>query len=342
MRIAIFHNLPKGGALRVVNEQIKFLSKNHQVSVFTIDLKKFPSKSIRNFRLLKDFDNFVNLNFHHKSLAKTIDAKNFDIVLVHPDKLTQAPYLLRHLKTPCIYFCEELLRICYEKELEFVDDVGIFKKIYEQVTRKLRKQIDKDNAKSATRIVVASNYIKLKVKKAYGVEAFVCSLGVDTKVFKQNTNTSKLKLNQLLFIGEQNHINGFDFAKQVSVQMGIPLKVVYGWKLSDKQMVQQYSNSIAILSTSYNEPFGLVPLEVQSAGGIVLAVNEGGYKETIVNNKTGFLLPRNTNAFVNKIKWLLKNNNKAKKLILEARQHIIKNYTWEIHGKCLEKLLKLQ
>ncbi|MEK7526760.1 MAG: glycosyltransferase family 4 protein [Patescibacteria group bacterium] len=342
MRIAIFHNLPTGGAKRVLDEQVRFLSQNHQVKVFTFDLPETKKGTPANRRLVKDFNNFVCLYFYHKGLAKKIDKQKFDVVLVHPDKLTQAPYLLRHLATPSVYFCEELLRIVYEKQLAFTADVGILKRTYELLTRNLRKYVDLTSAKSATKIVVASKFIKNKVKFAYNIDAFVCSLGVDTKTFKPTANKSKHMINQLVFIGEKNNINGYNFAKQISLKTKLSLKVISGWKLTDAQMANLYANSLATLCVSYGEPFGLVPLEVQACGGIVLAVNEGGYTETIINNETGFLLPRKIPVFVDKISWLTKNNSRLQKIRLAARQHIIKNYTWKIHGKCLEKQLKLQ
>ena len=98
MRIAVFYNLDKGGALRVVEEEIKYLKKRHQVRVFKNSLE------LKGWRPFKDFQNFIILRWDHKKLAEKIDRNKFDVVLVHPDKYTQAPFVLRYVTIPSVYF----------------------------------------------------------------------------------------------------------------------------------------------------------------------------------------------------------------------------------------------
>tara|TARA_Y100001980_G_C14335214_1_gene151224 strand:- start:290 stop:586 length:297 start_codon:yes stop_codon:yes gene_type:complete len=44
---------------------------------------------------------------------------------------------------------------------------------------------------------------------------------------------------------------------------------------------------------AHSEPFGLTPIEAQTIGTPALFVDEGGFKETISDGKSGRLLPRN-------------------------------------------------
>ena len=45
-----------------------------------------------------------------------------------------------------------------------------------------------------------------------------------------------------------------------------------------------------LIYTPHEEHFGIVPLEAMASGkSIVIAMNSGGPKETIINRKTGFL-----------------------------------------------------
>src|SRR3990167_8180725 len=138
MKIAIFYNLAFGGAKRVVQEHVKGLvNKGHIVDIYTVNAEKdifdpsifssntfnysismvSPSSFIE--RIKKDYTNFFKLKTLHKQIAKDIDARGYDIVLAHPDKLTQAPFLLRFLDTPSAYYCQEPLRIVYEYSLRF-------------------------------------------------------------------------------------------------------------------------------------------------------------------------------------------------------------------------------
>jgi glycosyltransferase involved in cell wall biosynthesis len=110
--------------------------------------------------------------------------------------------------------------------------------------------------------------------------------------------------------------------------------------LSDRELVKVYNQSRITLCLSYNEPFGIVPLEAMSCQIPVLAVDEGGYKETIENGKTGCLLPRDVNIFCKKVAELLKHTDKAEFLGSKGREHVLKKFTWEKHTKEFEKLLQ--
>lgn len=345
MKIAVFHNLPPGGAKRVLDEEVKFLSKKHKVTVFKYSYKiKGRAPSFLG-RLDRDFQNLFILRKLHKKLAEKINQGSFDICLVHPDKLTQAPFLLRYLRVPSLYCCEELLRITYEKELEFKDRVIFFKKWYEDIARILRKKIDKNNAQAATKIFVGSNYIKEKVNKAYGKKAKTCPFGVDVKIFLPK---GVRKEKTLLFIGEKEKVPGFYFAQEclklIPKSIRPNLKVISfsrnKLRLSDDELAQEYSRALATLCTSYNEPFGLVSLESMACGTPVLAVNDGGYRETVLDGKTGFLLRRDPKEFAEKILYLIKHPKVVTNMGVRGRQHVIKNFGWEKHVQILEQELR--
>ena len=51
-----------------------------------------------------------------------------------------------------------------------------------------------------------------------------------------------------------------------------------------------YSNCTAVLYPPINEDYGLVPLEAMASYKPVIAVNEGGIKETVEDGKTGMLV----------------------------------------------------
>ncbi|HUW21460.1 MAG TPA: glycosyltransferase [Candidatus Bathyarchaeia archaeon] len=361
MKIAVFHNLPPGGAKRVLYEEIRLLTVKNELHLFELELTDESFLDVRPFcekiysfpfeinsclpgflaRLEKDYRNFVSLAALHKKIARQIDQGKFNFCLVHPDQLTQAPFLLKFLITPSIYFCQELLRIVYEKELAFEKTGNRFKNSYEELTRGIRKNIDKNNASSATRILTSSRYIQEKVKKAYKKKAEVCSLGVDTGLFKPYPVKSK---DQVLFIGGNDKISGFDFAQNVFRLAALPglrfKRIIFSKDFRDQDLVKEYSRSLVTLCTGVNEPFGLVALESMACRTPVLAVNEGGYRETVINGKTGFLHNRDPGEFAQKIKLFARNPSLVRKIGFEGRKQVIKKWTWQNHVQRLTSLMK--
>lgn len=337
MKIAVFHNLPKGGAMRVVEEQVKGLKKKHHVDVFTPRVESYLHHESGIQRLKFDFFKFWTLRKIHQQLAEKIDKKNYDVVLVHPSKYTQAPYLLRNLRTRSFYYVHEVLRIGYEYNLRFQKKVNIVKKIYEETTRFLRKKIDFENIKSADRILANSCHTKEAAFKAYGVYSFVCYPGVDIDHFRPIVIKKK---REVLFIGEPKKINGFDFLKKVIslIQPMIRLRVVRG-NLSEKKLVEAYNQAVAVVCASEVEPFGLVPLESMACQTPVIAVKEGGYRETVINGVTGFLVDREPKLFAEKIVFLLKNPKLAKKMGEAGRKYVKKEWSWNKSIKRLEERL---
>jgi glycosyltransferase involved in cell wall biosynthesis len=50
------------------------------------------------------------------------------------------------------------------------------------------------------------------------------------------------------------------------------------------------ARSFAVIYIPENEDFGMIPLEAMSCGVPVIGVNDGGLKETIIHERTGWLL----------------------------------------------------
>ncbi len=360
MKIAVFHNLPPGGAKRVLYEEVKTLSKKHDLYLFIFDSRDEIFLDIRSFckgvktykydfgrnvpsvfsRIDKDYSDFFRLKAIHKNIAQDIDKNNFDVCLVHPDKFTQAPFLLRFLRTPSLYYCHELLRFAYEKELEFKENVLFIKKCYENTTRIIRKNVDRENARKATVMLANSNYTVKKAKSAYYRDVKLCYPGVDTSIFKPAGRKRK----QVVFVGRWGMINGYETAREAveivrkNTQF-VFKKVIFSKERSDNQLAKEYSESMITLCTSYNEPFGLTPIESMACETPVLAVNDGGYKETVVDGKTGFLLPRSPKAFAEKIYLLIRNSDIVKKMGKLGRKYTIANWNWKKHNEKLERLL---
>lgn len=349
MKIAFFYNLTTGGAKRYVKQQIDFLRKDHLIDVFTINYEKdifdvsdlvnkiysysfgfnsFLPKSLK--RLRSDFEQFTVLKNLHKRIALNIDMNNYDLVIVHPDHFTQAPYLLRFLKTKNIYYCQEWLRIAYEDQFAFNEDVNYLKKIYESINRRIRKKIDFINTQAAKIIFANSNFTASNIKMAYKKKSIVCYPGVNIDTFKpQNIK----KIIDILFIGQKINLEGYNLLEKVLMLYfkNIKLKIIdkkneKEW-MTDQELANEYNKAKVVVCLTLNEPFGFIPLEAMSCGVPVIAANSGGYRETVLNNKTGYLINFSVNDLYQALKNILSNENLATNFGRNGREWIEKKWS---------------
>lgn len=359
MRIAIFHELPPGGARKVANELALNLKKNHEVDLFYIDSrknneeKKYYSKTYFfkfeekkwsggnwKVKLYKDTFELLKLYFFHRKVASDINKKNYDLVIVHPSKVTQSPFLLRFIKSKKIYYAEEVYRIMYEPVFRFRKSEYPLKYIYETFSKNIKKTIDRGNAGKAKNVFVSSRHTKNGFKKYYGIDATLVYPGIDTKYF----SPKKMKKDiDLLFIGsidfETDEYTFFKSSVQF-VKKDLKIKALGGgneW-LTDDEILEFYRRSKLVICTSRNEPLGLVPLEAASCGTPALAINSGGYKETIKDKKTGYLIKRDPIYFSQIIEKVIDDEKILDKFGKNAREYVISEWDWKNRIRLFEDL----
>ena len=93
-------------------------------------------------------------------------------------------------------------------------------------------------------------------------------------------------------------------------------------KIDEKELIEMYSNCKGFITTAFYEDFGLTPLEAMASGKPVIAPNEGGYKETIIDGITGKLIDDiNPDKLAKAIQEM---NNELKKNPLKYKNPCIK------------------
>lgn len=358
-KIAIFHELPDGGARRGANEFARELKKDYIVDLYVIDYKENTSEKVYchnlffyaflpkawsggnwKVKLYKDTLELLRLFTLHKRIAENINKEQYTFVFVHGSKFTQAPFILRCLTSKKIYYCQEPLRMTLEEYFAVPQSLGLVRRIYEQCIRFIRKNIDKTNMQKADMILSNSKFTRENIYKAYKMKAQVCYMGVDRNAF---TPDKKKKNIDILFIGSYDFVDGFPLLqeslqhiKSISPIIGY-ITHEDGWIGDDSIMRDYYNRSKLVVCFGYREPFGLIPLEAMACGIPVVALDEGGYKETVQHNVTGFLVPRDPQIIGKKLEELLTHTQLRQTFGKNARSIIEKQWTWE---KSLQNFLK--
>lgn len=343
MKIAFFHELTSlSGARKVVEEYGKILGKKHKVDLYYIDDRKDDSvekifNKVHYFkfvssksRIYRDSIELLRLFLFHRKIAKIIQGKDYDFIFVSPSKFTQAPFLLRFIDKT-VYFCQEPLRMVYDQLFNLPGNLNLLKKFYEKINRLNRKLIDKRNISKAKIVLANSLFSKDNIKKAYGINARLCYLGVDTDKFK---SVKLKKTTDILFIGEKEFIEGFDLLKgtlklyKQKPVVGFVSRDKNGLGINETDLIKTINKSKLVLALSKNEPFGLTPIETMACEIPVIAVNEGGFKESIVEDRTGFLVERNPEELKDKMDLLLSDDKLRVEMGRNGRKLVLDKFTW--------------
>jgi glycosyltransferase involved in cell wall biosynthesis len=104
-----------------------------------------------------------------------------------------------------------------------------------------------------------------------------------------------------LIVGDiEKHHNYYLEISELVDKLGLKDNIVFTGNLPDMPAVYLLSDIIVAPST-IQESFGRIAVEAQAMGRIVIASNLGGFKETIRDGETGFLIPPNSEALAEAI-----------------------------------------
>lgn len=107
--------------------------------------------------------------------------------------------------------------------------------------------------------------------------------------------------------------------------------ITYIPNCDEEKLTELYGNCLATIYMPIDEDYGLVPLEGMASGKICIGADEGGLKETIVEGKTGYLIPATKESIQKTVREFSK--EKAEKMKIDCMTHAQK---YNI-VKCLEK-----
>ena len=323
--IAVYSNLPTGGARATYASTIKFLSRH-----YNIKFVKEPTYHVHNFLYYL----WIALIRSPHEQRMAIQNLQYDLLMVYHSWLVKSPAILRYSRTNTLYICHETLR-------EYYDTSHInTHTLKEKITNLIRlpiKWADKYNAQAKSMTVVVNSQLsKNIVDRAYGVNSTIIYPGVDTKAFA-NRNFSAAKINQVICVGAINKYkrqdflvdvvgqisleirpslllvgNGFNkeylrFMKNKAKKLGVNLLIKIN--ISDQEKIRELKKSKIFLFAPVSEPYGLVVNEAMAAGlPLVIYGLGGGFTEVISKNNGIIINNLDTRFWARKVTRLIQDD----------------------------------
>lgn len=238
MKIAIYHNLPSGGAKRALFEWSSRLSEQNELSVYSLstgdhhfcDIRpfakthkvldfsprrhlRFPVGRLNQFQRWADLRDLERL---HIEIAKEINVGGYDLLFAHADMFTLIPSMLSHVEIPSIYYLHEPFGASLArpertdssfraKVRGYMDRVDPLIPLYQGQLQKIRSQA----VLNTDLLLSNSEFTSEHIQKNYGVCSVVCHYGVNFEGFRPIADTARL--NYVVSVGELSRRKGFDF-----------------------------------------------------------------------------------------------------------------------------------
>lgn len=386
VRIAVYHNLPSGGALRALTEFASRLSQRYHLTLYTLDSAEHDflpldqwvdDKHLTHYRPWLPLGDktvlawplamveLLRLDAVARHIAVQIDRTGHDVAFIHHDQITQAPLLLRYLQIPSVYYCQETFRVITEPhhETDSMRD-ALRSLVLLTLTPWLAvlRRLEQCAILHATRVLVNSYFSLESLYRIYGIRGRVSYLGVDCHSFRP-LGLEREKF--VMCVGRLTRFKAQDFLIEslacLPESERPPLVLVYDkyspayrdylqsladyhgvaltlmQRISDEHLVELYNQAACTVYAPILEPFGLVPLESLACGTPVVAVCEGGVRETVIPGQGGILVERDHEAFAEAVATLLADPTHQRTLGQAGRRYVRENWSWERAVESLER-----
>jgi phosphoheptose isomerase len=117
--------------------------------------------------------------------------------------------------------------------------------------------------------------------------------------------------------------------RQIAKEEGALPAVTFAGRKKREMLKYYYAAADVFVTTPWYEPFGITPLESMACGTPVIGSDVGGIKYSVLDGKTGFLVPpREPDALAEKIAMLVDNPKLAEKMQRKSLRRVNSLFTW--------------
>lgn len=353
MKIALYYPwiYLKSGVERTILEIVK--RSKHEYTIFTNHYdKKNTYPEFRKYKVVElkkaPVDRGIASVFKAAlTIAfQKINLTGYDLLLVHCDGMGDL-VLLRNAGVPTVCFCHTPLRPVFDFEYRkralkkrgclnkslYIILSGIFKYIDRFLWKKYKlilfngreslRRAKEGGLLGSTKYHLLNPGVDFKknrppwrFEKYFFVPGRIMwtkNIELAIEAFKIFEKVEK-KRNFKLIIAGQVDAKSKPYLEKLRSLAKTNNKIIFITDPLDKKMNNLYKNCYAVLATSFNEDWGMTALEANSFGKAVIAVNKGGFLESQIDGKTGFLLEGKSNVFSSAMIRLVKDIDLTKRL----------------------------
>ena len=329
MKVAIVHDYIKeyGGAERVLEEFIRLYPEaDVYTSLYAPEYLGPHKKRFENYNIKTTWLN--SIPGRHKLVSplrllspfafKNLDLSKYDVIIVSQTG-AYFPNLVKKGKAKVICYTHTPPRYLYGYKtarnlpnnsivkvlaavgfnaLRIVDfnaskNVDVFIANSEEVKQRIEKFYRRSSQviypPVAIPNVIATPNSKLQTTNYYVTGGrLAAAKGVDVIIKAFNNNGKNLKIFGKGFAGLEEQLR--KIAKK---------NIEFVGEVSDEQKFELMAGAKAFVFASFDEDFGITPVEAMGVGTPVIAFRSGGVKETVVEDKTGVFYPENTPESLN-------------------------------------------
>jgi len=350
-------------------------AKGHEITLWTLDISDYykswlEAKGIivNSFGMRRSMaghrpltlTNRLRASSRFGSLVKRMGPA--DVAFIH--HYDYSPLLAPKLAgkgVPVVYYCQEPPRHYYEPDLQNITAKKKAGKALGSWSNWMDKRLDRSGVEHVDQILVNSDYSREYVWRTYGKMPRTVYLGVDLERFH---DAGSARENMVLAVGGNYYLKAHDFIvrslgkvpgelrprltvigkgdrqhefRNLASDCGVELECVEG--ASDEKVVELYNRARATVIAYIMEPFGLVAIESMACATPVVAVREGGLRES-VTEETGWLTDRSEDDFASAIVELIKDPERARAKGRKGRERVEKRFSWDRCASELEAVLQ--
>lgn len=212
---------------------------------------------------------------------------------------------------PNMYYCHTPVRAFYDLKDQVINSQEkLWQRIIAKIWIEIHSWFDRSSINNANLIVTNSQNTSNRIRKYYKKDAVVIYPPIQTKNYNFEKNGNywlsvnrlypekriwlqleafrNLPNEKLKIVG--GYSKGDHAEKNIKFLADVPSNVELIGKVSEEELCELYARCKGFITTAQDEDFGMTPVEAMASGKPVVAVNEGGYLETIIPGETGTLV----------------------------------------------------